>query len=90
VQPIISKYLSQQDSSELKQEIARKDELIKKHYEKISIWLSMLGDPQQSATIGPPPNLVNINAPPQEGPPPPQMQQQQPPQQPMMQQFQQR
>lgn len=35
-----------QDCSELKQELARKDELIKKHYEKISIWLNMLGDPQ--------------------------------------------
>ncbi|XP_045035300.1 mediator of RNA polymerase II transcription subunit 28 [Daphnia magna] len=38
--------LVKEDCTELKQELARKDELIKKHYEKISIWLNMLGEPQ--------------------------------------------
>lgn len=41
--------LVKEDSSELKIEIARKDELIKKHYDKISVWLAMVGDPQAAS-----------------------------------------
>ncbi|EFX67985.1 hypothetical protein DAPPUDRAFT_114938, partial [Daphnia pulex] len=43
--------LIKEDCSELKQELARKDELIKKHYEKISIWLNMLGEPHPPAPV---------------------------------------
>jgi len=35
-----------EDSEVLKQELARKDELIKKHYEKLSKWKEMLADAQ--------------------------------------------
>jgi len=46
--------LVKEDSSELKLEITRKDELIKKHYEKINVWLSMLADlPSAAALPGP-------------------------------------
>jgi len=46
--------LVKEDSNELKLEITRKDELIKKHYEKINVWLSMLADLPSSATPGGP------------------------------------
>ena len=41
-----------QDSNELKLEIARKDELIKKHYDKIPVWLAMVAPPQAAVTNG--------------------------------------
>ncbi|XP_057379589.1 mediator of RNA polymerase II transcription subunit 28-like [Daphnia carinata] len=61
--------LVKEDCTELKQELARKDELIKKHHEKISIWLNMLGEPQ--------PGPVAASATPilSEGAPAPQQQQ---------------
>ncbi len=48
---ILNNLAIEQDCSELKQELARKDELIKKHYEKISIWLNMLGEPHPPAPV---------------------------------------
>ena len=66
-----------QDCNELKLEIARKDELIKKHYEKIAVWQSKLGDLPGSGTNG-----VNSNdsvTTPLQHPPQPH-----PPQQPMI------
>merc|ERR1712071_209595 len=63
--------LVKEDSSELKLEIARKDELIKKHYEKINVWLSMLADlPSSAALPGP---GINEALPPQGALPQPQM-----------------
>ena len=43
------------ESTELRQEIQRKDELIRKHNERLSQWLKMLQDlqQQQRSTVGP-------------------------------------
>ena len=39
-----------EDSDEMKRELLRKDELIKKHYEKLGDWQSLLQDMQGSST----------------------------------------
>ena len=39
-----------EDSDEMKRELLRKDELIKKHYEKLGDWQSLLQDMQASST----------------------------------------
>ena len=41
-----------EDSDEMKREILRKDELIKKHYEKLGDWQSLLQDMQASSSSG--------------------------------------
>jgi len=43
------------ESAEIRQEIARKDELIRKHNERLSTWLKMLQDvqQQQKSAVGP-------------------------------------
>lgn len=33
-----------EDINELRQELVRKDELLKRHYEKITVWQNLLGD----------------------------------------------
>ena len=48
-----------EDMSDLKIELARKDDLIKRHYEKITVWQNLLADLQgwaKSPAQGPPPN----------------------------------
>ena len=39
-----------EDSDEMKRELLRKDELIKKHYEKLGDWQALLQDMQGSNT----------------------------------------
>jgi len=58
----------EQDCSELKQELARKDELIKKHYEKISIWLNMLGEPHPASVANGVPIVGDGSSAPQQQP----------------------
>ena len=54
-----------EDSVELKQEILKKDELIKRHYEKLAQWQALLSDMQ-----GAPPNTSPSTAGSAQGPPP--------------------
>jgi mediator of RNA polymerase II transcription subunit 28 len=44
-------FLLKEENLELKLEITRKDELIKKHYDKIETWKNMLNDPQQQVCV---------------------------------------
>jgi mediator of RNA polymerase II transcription subunit 28 len=46
-------FLLKEENSELKLEITRKEELIRKHYDKIETWKSMLTDPQQQVRGNP-------------------------------------
>lgn len=63
------------ESTELRQEIARKDELIRKHNERLAQWLKMLQDlqQQQRSTVGPnaPMASPNSTVQPNKGPPTP-------------------
>ncbi|XP_055612199.1 mediator of RNA polymerase II transcription subunit 28 [Uranotaenia lowii] len=43
--------LLKEENFDLKQEIARKDELIKKHYEKIESWKNLLSDPPYNKPV---------------------------------------
>jgi exonuclease VII large subunit len=58
-----------QDTNELRQELVRKEELIKRHYEKIAVWQNLFADLQgwaKSPAQGPAPSgLPNGNAVPQ-------------------------
>ena len=40
-----------EDTGELKAELVRKDELIRKHYEKLGKWKEMLADAQVSFSV---------------------------------------
>lgn len=44
--------LLREDSTELKQELARKDELLRKHYEKLGQWQGLLQEVQQQQQQG--------------------------------------
>jgi hypothetical protein len=63
-----------QDTNELRLELVRKEELIKRHYEKIAVWQNLLADLQgwaKSPAQGPTPSgLPNGNAGPQPPAPP--------------------
>jgi len=63
-----------QDTNELRMELVRKEELIKRHYEKIAVWQNLLADLQgwaKSPAQGPAPSgLPNGNAGPQPPAPP--------------------
>ena len=41
-----------EDSDEMKRELIRKDELIKRHYEKLGDWQALLQDMQGGSTSG--------------------------------------
>ena len=54
-----------EDTGELKSELVRKDELIKKHYEKLGQWQTMLADVQVQSSASQPANTRPQGTPPQ-------------------------